>query len=434
MKKVCLPLLIALLSCFSYAQEDITKNIKSRLVGMGSYEFGQFMKAESRGSETRLEKVWYQRMYMHVGLSAAINERTKLDLIGESVVHFSYVQSKDQLDNDKVQNQFYPHQMEGSYTFGDLERPWLTIGAGIFPFKYNPDVRNLGEYMFRSGTYPPVLWSLFDFPFARLTGLKLRSSPLKDLNCYALLTSETQFLPLQDYGASFLGDYTVFNSFTIGAGVFGSHLFPVNEGYTTPKLEQNRYIDTTTGDTTYLTFKGTKVMGRAALDIKPLISMVFPSTSDFMNIFGKNDLRVYTEAAVIGLENQYPYYQERFRRIPFMVGVNAPMFKILDVCAVELEWYKWNYPNSFTSSFFQDQVPMPDPLIAEYANYKWKENMLKWSVYTKKQVGSFSFIAQVAYDHNRMEVHSFQQGATYYGDAMHKHGDWAWIGKMEYNL
>lgn len=425
MRKVCLPLLIALVSCISYAQQDSTKNIKTRMVGMGSYEFGQFMKAESRGSEAMLEKVWYQRMYMHVGVSATINERTKLDMVGESVVHFSYVQSKDQLDNDKVLNQFYPHQMEGSYTFGDLERPLLTISAGIFPFKYNPDVRNLGEYLFRSGTYPPVLWSLFDFPFARLTGLHFSSSPIEGLNLHALLTSETQFIPLQDYGASFVGDYTVLKSITIGAGVFASHLFPVNAGYVTPKIPENRQIDTATGDTTYCTFKGTKLMGRLSFDPKPFIPL---------SLFGKNDLRLYCEGAIIGLDNQYPFYMEMWRRIPFMVGFNLPAFKVLDVFAVELEWYKWNYPNSFTSSFFQSQVPIPDPLEAEYANYNWKENVLKWSVYTKKQVGQFTFVAQVAYDHNRMEVHSFQQGATYYGDAMHKHGDWAWIFKTQYDL
>ena len=45
-------------------------------------------------------------------------------------------------------------QAEAVYAFGDVERPMLQLHLGTFCYKYNPDVRNLGEYLFRSGPYP----------------------------------------------------------------------------------------------------------------------------------------------------------------------------------------------------------------------------------------------------------------------------------------
>src|SRR5690606_22629396 len=39
------------------------------------------------------------------------------------------------------------------YRFAD-ENPMFTLQVGYFPYKYNPDAANLGEYLLRSGAYP----------------------------------------------------------------------------------------------------------------------------------------------------------------------------------------------------------------------------------------------------------------------------------------
>jgi hypothetical protein len=49
----------------------------------------------------------------------------------------------------------------------------LDLSIGLMPYKYNPEVRNLGEFLFRSGTYPFVLFNNYNFPLARLSGLRL---------------------------------------------------------------------------------------------------------------------------------------------------------------------------------------------------------------------------------------------------------------------
>lgn len=462
-------------------------SIKTDLVGMGSIEAGQFVKAESKGTSAPLEKIWYERVYMHIGFTAQVNQRTKLYFIGESQTRYAYFQSKDYLDNDRGFYYFYPHWTEISYSFGDIENPWLKIGGGVFPFKYNPDVTDLGEFLFRTGSYPPTMMNTFDFPMARITGFRASSvtSPLSyflgnstvidSLNLYGIMNTESQIFPLQDFGLAFVGDYTLFHSITLGGGVFFSHLFSVNDDYTTPKNNFNMVIDTATGDSVYLTFKATKLMGRVTLDPKPLLKLFIP-----MDIFGENDLKVYSEAAVLSLKDYPVYYSELFRRIPRMVGFNYPthqfasycllpgiiayclvpdeMVKVsalgaggllmgvgswlldrylgtntrLDLIAGELEYYGWNYANSYSDYLFQNLIPRPDDIKP---GFNYKDNVWKWSIYGKRRIGNhFSITGQIAYDHMRLEQNMYVQSIMYNGDAMQKRGDWAWICKMAYNL
>ena len=403
---------------------DSNSGIQTKLIGMGSIEAGQVVRGESQGGDMTLNRVWYQRTYMHLGFNAKINDRTDFTFVGEAMVHYSWTQTKDFLNDDVLQYLFYPHDVEGIFYFGAKEKPLLRIGVGIFPFKYNPDVRNLGEYLYRTGTYPPVIASEFDFPLARLTGLRLSSTPIDSLNLDVLVTSESQVLPLNDWGVSVLGDYTFAKAFTIGAGVFFSHLLSVYDSCTTPKKPPDNLVplDSTNGDTIYYTFKGTKVMARLGFDPKVFIPL---------EIFGTNDLRVYSELTVIGIKNYPKYYKELWRRIPVMVGFDFPTFKILDVLALELEWYKWNWPDSYTNGLFNEQIPTPDKVLG----YDPKQNEFKWSVYARKHLNkTFSIIGQVAYDHIRLESNSFINFGAYFGDAMHKHGDWAWILKTQFDF
>jgi len=284
--------------------------------------------------------------------------------------------------------------------------------------------------------------STFDFPEARLTGLHLNSvtSPLSrllgksdaidSLNLFGIMNTESQIFPLQDFGLAFVGDYTLFHSITLGGGVFLQHLFSVNDAYTTPENNFNRVVDTATGDSVYLTFKATKIMGRATLDPKPLMKQFIPE--GFMKLFGENDLKIYSEIGVLGLKDYPIYYSELFRRVPRMIGFDFPTFKVFDVLAGEVEWYYWNYANSYSDYLFQNLIPRPDDIKP---GFDYKQNTLKWSIYGKRHIGNhFSIIGQVAYDHMRLEQNMYVQSIMYNGDAMQKHGDWAWILKTQFDL
>jgi hypothetical protein len=408
----------------SFADMSDSSGVTARLIGMGSLEAGQVVKGENQGDKP-IEKVWYQKTYMRLGFNAKVDERTEVTFEGEGTAQYSWSQNPTYPNDLQPLYRFYPYHMEGSYSIGSIENPILRIGVGIFPFKYNPDVRNLGEYLYRTGTYPPTMFNQFDCPFARLMGLKLTSTPLDSLNLSVLFTSESQVLPFCDWGVSAIGDYTFAHAFTIGGGVFLSHLVSTNENYTTPRLPDNLApIDSTNADSIYYTFRGIKLMGRLTFDPKAF----FPS-----DIFGANDLRIYSEVAVIGLKNFPRYYDELWRRIPVMAGFNIPAFRVLDVAAVEVEWYRWNYANSFTDAQFTgNQEPRPDNALTGLDPV---QNELKWSFYVQKRLAKrFSLIGQVAYDHFRLEANTYVQSDSYLGDAMHNHGDWAWFLKCAFDL
>ncbi len=50
-------------------------------------------------------------------------------------------------------------QARGLYKFGNPERPYATLQFGLFGHKYNSDSKNLGEYLYRCGTYPGYIWT-----------------------------------------------------------------------------------------------------------------------------------------------------------------------------------------------------------------------------------------------------------------------------------
>lgn len=48
---------------------------------------------------------------------------------------------------------------EAVYNFGSKDAPSAKLHMGLFDHKYNPDAKNLGEYLFRSGAYPGYIWT-----------------------------------------------------------------------------------------------------------------------------------------------------------------------------------------------------------------------------------------------------------------------------------
>lgn len=401
--------------------------LKTTLVGMGSFEAGEFTKCEV--NEIPDDHLWFQKAFMQMGFITDVNERTKLSFVGEVMMRFPYGPVKDQPDETHVSYYFYPHNVSITYAIGDVNKPLLKLSAGVMPFKYNPDVRNLGEYIFRTNTYPATMRNRFDFPMARVTGFQLSSTPIDSLNFHLILATESEVVPLRDFGPAFFTDYTFLkNIVSVGAGAYFHHLWSVAERYTTPKVNNNIYM-TPEGDTAYYTFRGSKVMGRLSLDFKPLLP--------FANMLGSNDLRLYSEIAFIGLKNQGVYYDEQWRRRPIMVGFNFPTFKVFDVVSAELEWYNWDYRNSYTLALFEGTIlPKPDDANNDgiMPVSDWQQNALKWSVYAKRTFGShFSVIGQVGFDHMQIERNSVpQKKVAYFGDAMHKHGDWAWVLKTQW--
>ena len=384
------------------------------------------------------------------------------------------------------------HQAQGIFSFINNGVLSFSISLGYFPYKYNPEVRNLGEFLFRSGTYPFFLVNDFNFPLTRLSGALLAftcgSEDDIEFSFDQFLRVERNFAPLNDFSISTIAGCRWKKIIDAGVGIDFSHLIPVNGRLTTPKgaaypsavdtikdsvgapiLDGNGYIQYKPRDTAgYYTFKGTKVMARATID--PFGMMRGRDDGVVSQLIGKNGGKVYGEVAVIGTEN-YPVnplfkgsnniqqaqtrdidfqinpwgYTTIAERMPWMVGINIPFWKILDICSFELEKYPAPYPNDFFQALYNNALPIPswspyyrkdtvstdpntgeailNPLgIDEYSGPRWY-----WSLYVQKKIGnSLSVYAQVARDHARWEVNLGNEFNYSSEEIMSRSSDWAW--------
>jgi hypothetical protein len=300
-----------------------------------------------------------------------------------------------------------PSRATLSYTVGKLESPWLKIHAGMFPFKYNPDAANLGEYLFRSNPYPNYImtggYSIVNNSGAYLQGANAEFL-FGNLTLNLLVISETTMPPLYDWSVAGLAKYQVGEGLLeLGAGVEFKRLIPVRPSRTTPTRMKNAYfqkngqwytgstndyqgrmdfaasknnvadsakyraildsvvywtttdsvVDIVSGnkvaynhpDYEYFSSAGTVITGRFSLDLKKLFSSGASSETS-SEIMGPADLKLYGEVALLGIKDYPVFYNHKVDRMPMMLGVNLPAFHWLDLFAVQVEYYQSPYINS----------------------------------------------------------------------------------------
>ena len=321
-------------------------NQTQTIYGEGNINAGQIVNGNSR-YEPGIQHRWLQSNAMVLGDSVTSGSRMsmKIELVG--VVRFSsWVQNQSGLgyiDARFPSSGFYFNEASGTYVFGDPATKPFSITSGFFPYKYNPDVKNLGEYLFRSMAYPNYIIANFDQPFARILGLKFSSRLLGgSLRQDLILSNEWEQYPTKDFSLAYVAGLTIGNFLDIGAGGQAFHLFSTRENFTTPdsvrtlgKWNDGQWYYATASDSaaekkTPYTFKAIKLMGR--INIHPLADMPEIKLPVIGTLFGKEDLKLYAEANVLGLKNypthnpggQYEFYNKLSERIPVTFGINAP--------------------------------------------------------------------------------------------------------------
>lgn len=323
-------------------------------------------------------KTWDQRCDIRLSLDATVRQHVRL-IVGAEAAMVTQVQppkGNQATGTTTTSSYAFPREGQGMYTFGDdpVNYP-LQIAIGYFPFKYDQQAANMGEYLFRTGTYPPFIINDFDDCRARLLGLRVSSALFGNLQLDGLFTSETYFNPLGDYSLSFLAGYKPGKFLDLGAGVSLSRLLPLDPRETTRGIVYSSDGSTPVienGDTLRYTFQGTKLMARVSFDPKPFLP------EDIANLLGKQDGKLYGETAILGLKN-YGKYNDIMKRWPCMIGFDIPAFKMLDVLSLELEYFGFNF-DQFT--FPPGQTPT-DGLNAD----KWaSSNMFHWSLFAEKTV------------------------------------------------
>ncbi len=484
---------IGLAAIAAFAEDE--PKIESKPLAIGALqEFGQLGKGIYKIGPGQVGEVWTYDWIDHFGAfltkEAVINDR--LFLTGGLGGVFEFRKP------EQVNPGFYGSQRKGffigptkamaDYHFGEPADPEITLGAGMFMYKYNGDANNLGEYLYRSGAYPAYTvtggYVLVNSAAANLQGLK-SSFHFGDFRADLLLTTETNLAPLYDWSVGAIASYSIAGGLLdLGAGVNFKRLIQVKPSRTSPHDPTNGYFKVggkgystnlnyydyqvqfynkkkTAPDSVkaavfqaqydlvdslmdpartpappkveYYTNAGILGMARASLDLKKLFQS---------DMFGPQDLKLYTEVAILGFKNYPVFYEKISERMPMMFGINLPGFHFLDLISVQVEQYKSPWLNN-TSQIANDAIPLPIfPTASDTVASKkdWNDlatkDDLKWSILVQKKIGSYiTFSAQAANDHMRMVSSRYFYGPQFdHNEVTVSKSDWYWMTQLSWGI
>jgi hypothetical protein len=372
---------------------------KVRLRGAAWFEYGRIGKAEDTlvaGVSGPLTLKQTGEMLQSLGaqatLHAEIGDRMEaaLGFGAYKATHAQGQGANSYLAISLFQN--FITQSQLTYYVGGKTSPFATVTVGAFPYKYQPDVNNLGLYLFRGAVYPGILVGGFKDPTVdttRASQLGLRIG--QELGAFShdlVFNSERDIPPTFDWSLGYVAKYTFGDQLaTLGFGFNLYRLIAYNEASrrpgTMPDVDLNflksRYVDMTITpnatnpavfDTSYYYYhnNGTKVGVFGTVDLKEVVSIAG---------LGKEDLKLYSEAAVIGVANQGQAYKKISERIPVMVGFNLPVFGFLDKLSIEVEHYGAKYRNDLArigntngvADWTTQRKPIPSAKPTGYEDY-----------------------------------------------------------------
>ena len=320
--------------------------------------------------------------------------------------------------NFQVATMFRPYIAQANLTYflGDRANPWFSVTGGNFAYNYNPDVKNLGLYLLRGPVYPGLLMSgfqEFDTDTAKgiQTGFKVHHA-MGNFSQDVLFLQERVLPPMFDWSLAYVAKYRLFGALEVGGGANFYRLVPNSNPLETPghlnksSLTGTNYYEVDgSGDTTFFTHQGLKLMGMFTLDPKQWLPF---------GSMGPEDMKLYGEVALLGVKDYGTYYDDKIERMPVMVGFNVPTFGFLDVFSVEVEYYASPYkndlsnignPNAIVAPWMWQNaltpIASPGP-VSPGAYADSTADNLKWAVVARKTFARrVQFTAQVANDHYR---------------------------------
>jgi hypothetical protein len=375
-------------------------------------EAGQLVSGRIAGeSKEKSEGQTLQRSGLGMDYSSTYQEKLDLRVSMGGIFWYTLPES-DAFHERIVKGGFGLGELAGVYHFQNSMR----LQFGLFGEKYNGDAKNLGEYLFRSGTYPGLVYNggfeLLNTAGTLLQGIQFEAKHFNDKFTHsAFLYMERAYEPNYDWSGAYLASYQPIAAFELGAGINFSHFLPARTSKVTPKGRTNAYDKvtgmplegddllalgqfskndpaivadsvpdlTSPGNKVANPLIGTEVAGRPGVKyltastngtptnqlgyytfqgIKVMGKASFsPLKIMETSLLGADDLKLYAEIAVLGWKNYPFYYEKRTERMPIMVGFNLPTFKLLDVLSVEIEKYQSPFPDN-AYSVYNTVVPV----------------------------------------------------------------------------
>lgn len=411
---------------------------------IGEIVEGRIYNASSRPAE-KTKKQMISRTGVYLTESGVYNERLTIQLTLGGLFWYSLPEATS-FQSRRIYFGPGVGQATGIYAFGENPAdPAATLQFGFFPHKYSESV-NLGEYLYRSGTYPGILysggWSYMNAAAYMAQGARLTVPTLNKMLTHDFtLYMERDLQPTNDLTPGYMLTAKPLPFLELGAGVVWSHAISLNSKRLDPHEDANKYSKTTgrpvSGDTTtaglaspcangttsdcgYYTFKGFKTNARASLDLGVLTGVV-PAGS----------FKLYSELALLGVEDQPFYYDDKMERMPIMFGANVPTFGLLDRLSVEAEYLKTRFPNN-NSSVLEGQLPIPVASGANNDAFSEAKTNWKWTIYAKRSIiTGLDIYAQAASDHLRHFNFAAAPGAE---PATPRPGDWYYVLRLQFGI
>jgi hypothetical protein len=373
--------------------------------------------ANEIGSYSEKNHLWSPAAGMRLGLRSNFSGKLQLDLAIDGILHFDiYSPPREYLGTrGGLTPKLKVYNATAKYLGGTPNKITLGIEAGAFHFRYNPEIKNLGEYLMRSSTVyylrrDNLLRTEFENEGPLLLGAHLTNDIFGFFHNDLLMYCDGSRFPNTDINfAYYLTGHTRWG-LSIGSGLNVDPWAPKKGLYS--EIIGTSFWDQ---DTTIVSNRsyGTgriKCTAHLCYDIKQLFS------SNFSGVFGEHDLEVYGEAAFIG----YRYF-DGSQVAPITFGVNVPGFKILwDVMSIELEYFKGNAQESFYSNPILGQNTYKDDTLIT-SDTPWR-----WSVFGSKSIGSrvkaLLLVARDHYNSNPM------------GSYLDYKGSWHWALKVRYDF
>jgi hypothetical protein len=316
----------------------------------------------------------------------------------------------------------FDSDLEGAATYRTSEN---LFKVGLYEFKYNPDSKNLGEYLLRSEAYPTIIENsqgkdLLAYSFSRVAGVQFgRNSPR--FRQTALAYAEQYNGPVNDVSFAYLAAAGS-EPAEIGAGIALHRQFKFGKPMEVNNLSksQSDYLESQK-----LTTRALKFSLRGRLDVGRIWEL-------------SQDFKVYGEVALLGIKNDSLFYKHPAERMPMMVGTDLPSFGWLDVLSLELEYLKNPYYGrkySVADETGSGFSALPNLNAGEYAIGRIPNDTKddwKWSLFLHKALNRWIDVkARVASDHLRLR--SWDGGLATGEPMTQRTRDWYVLARLEFH-
>ena len=288
---------------------------------------------------------------------------------------------------------------EGEAFFEYRLSDYFRSKCGIMKIKYNPDSRNLGEYILRSEAYPIFIESstgadLLDTSHAKVLGLEYKLD-YGMLYQRGLVFFEQTNVPTNDMSFAFFTGINPF-VFELGLGIAAKRYIKtgnkVNNKLLTDTLKS--YIKDQA-----LSASAVNAAFTAKVDIKRLFKLPF-----------EEKFQVYTEIGVLGMKRDSRIYDTWIKHIPIMFGFDLPTGGLFSDFGLEFEYFR--------NPFYDKKYPLADgggnkysPLPSVIADTEYEEGEIpryhrddwKWSLFISKSLNKqLDLKVRAANDHLRL--------------------------------